>query len=110
LNPVEHSHWDAFLATHPGASFFHSAAWAKVLHETYGYEPVYFTVSEDKRLLALLPVMEVNSWLTGRRGVSLPFTDACEPLDHDASFRDSIIPEAIEHGRRRGWKYLEYRG
>ena len=24
--------------------------------------------------------MEVDSWLTGRRGMALPFTDACAPL------------------------------
>ena len=39
----------------------------------------------------LLPLMEVDSWLTGRRGISLPFTDECEPLYPDAeSFKNLL--------------------
>ena len=71
--------WDSRLNHFPGATFFHGAAWARVLHSTYGYQPVYFATVEQDRLRSLLPVMEVNSWLTGRRGISLPFTDDCLP-------------------------------
>ena len=28
----------------------------------------------------MIPLMEVSSFLTGKRAVSLPFTDYCEPL------------------------------
>ena len=54
--------------------------------------------------------MEVNSWLTGRRGVSLPFTDECAPLCADADAFAEIYREAVDHGRSRGWKHLEIRG
>ena len=112
VNPLEHAGWDALLLTHPEYSFFHSAAWARVLRETYDFEPTCFLVSEHRRLLALLPIMEVNSWLTGRRGVSLPFTDDCPLLDDQqhAALKDRLIPEVIRHGRVRRWKYLECRG
>lgn len=110
INPLDHPAWDDLLATHPGSTFFHSAAWAKVLQRTYGFSPCYFSVLQGDRLLALLPVMEVNSPLTGRRGVALPFTDACEPLDQDSLLKEAVIPEAMRTGRERGWKYLECRG
>ena len=42
LNPMEISDWDAQLARCPGASFFHGSAWARVLRDTYAYEPAYF--------------------------------------------------------------------
>jgi hypothetical protein len=54
--------------------------------------------------------MEVNSWLTGRRGVSLPFTDACEPLGESSALTERIVPAVMQHGRERGWRYLECRG
>lgn len=54
--------------------------------------------------------MEVDSWLTGRRGVSLPFTDECEPLCEDAGAFREIWRAALDHGRARAWKYLEIRG
>ncbi len=110
VNPLRQARWDNLLLTHPDYTFFHSAAWARVLCDTYHYHPTCFTVNEDHRLLALLPVMEVNSWLTGRRGISLPFTDDCHWPDYDALLEDSLIPEVIRHGRRRGWRYVEWRG
>ena len=54
--------------------------------------------------------MEVRSWLTGKRGVSLPFTDNCEPLGGDAKTFGAIFAAATELGKQRGWKYLEGRG
>jgi hypothetical protein len=54
--------------------------------------------------------MEVNSFLTGKRGVSLPFTDYCEPIiDKDKDFAD-LFNSLIEYGKSRGWKYVEIRG
>src|SRR5437588_684822 len=77
LNPLERPGWDELILSHREASFFHTAGWASVLQDTYGHTPHYFGVLEGERLSALLPLMEVNSLWTGRRGVSLPFTDEC---------------------------------
>jgi len=110
VNPLEDQNWDARLLSHPGYSFFHSSAWARVMWQTYGYEPVYFTVHEGNRLVALLPVMEAASWVKGTRGVSLPFTDFCELLDADGLLESALLPEAIKLGEKRGWNYLEVRG
>ena len=75
VSPLEKPGWDKMVMTHRDASFFHSKSWAGVLHDTYGHTPHYFCTGNDEQLSAVLPVMEVNSPLTGRRGVSLPFTD-----------------------------------
>jgi hypothetical protein len=54
--------------------------------------------------------MEVNSFLTGRRGVSLPFTDYCDPIvNGDIQFKD-LLDYVIEYGKKSGWKSLEIRG
>lgn len=57
----------------------------------------------------LFPVMEVSSRVTGRRGVCLPFTDFCEPLTSSLSVSARLHDLAMEHGRKRGWKYFECR-
>jgi hypothetical protein len=72
------------VTAHSRFSFFHGSAWAKTLQGAYGFKPVYFTASEADGRSSILPLMEVNSWLTGRRGIALPFTDDCEPLYSDA--------------------------
>ena len=113
LNPLEMPSWDSMLLRTPGASFFHGSAWARVLSESYGYTPLYFSVIDSEKFRALVPVMEVNSFLTGKRGVSLPFTDYCDPLiDEGVEFpdRDGIFNKIVEFGKKRGWKYIELRG
>jgi Acetyltransferase (GNAT) domain len=110
VNPLGVADWDDRISGLPEATFFHTSAWARVVHETYGYEPVYFVQGGLKSFEAVLPLMEVDSWLTGRRGVSLPFTDACEPLCQDAATFDHLFSAARDHGKKRNWKYLECRG
>jgi CelD/BcsL family acetyltransferase involved in cellulose biosynthesis len=110
VNPIERPGWDGLVGALPGCGLFQSAAWAKVLRETYRCNPHYFIVAHARRLAALLPVMEVNSFLSGRRGVALPFTDVCDTAGDESLLKSSLIPAAMECGRKRGWKYLEYRG
>lgn len=52
--------------------------------------------------------MEVSSPLTGRRGVSLPFTDFCLPVNGKTNQRQ-LYEAALDCGRRRRWRYLECR-
>ncbi len=54
--------------------------------------------------------MEVNSFLTGKRGVSLPFTDYCQPILSDKTDFQEIIDDLITYGKKAGWKYIEWRG
>ena len=77
--------WDQLLLNTPGASFFHSSAWCRVLSESYGYKPVYFAEIAGDRFRILVPMMEIDSFLTGKRGVSLPFTDYCDPIIGEGS-------------------------
>jgi len=110
LSPLEKPEWDKLVMSHRDASFFHSASWAGVLHDTYGHAPHYFCTVNDERLSAVLPVMEVNSPLTGRRGVSLPFTDECQFLSTGSITAEEVFQEVVNFGRKRKWKYVECRG
>jgi hypothetical protein len=110
VSPSDDEGWDSRLATNPGCSFYHGKAWARVLQETYGFQPGYFLALSGEHLNALLPVMEVDSWLTGRRGVSLPFSDYCHPLANDLAAFQQLFDQAAHYGRHRRWKYLELRG
>lgn len=111
-NPLEYPDWDEQVAArhYPARSFFHSAAWAKVLAETYGYEPVYFVSKESGTIHSVLPLMEIKSALTGTRAVALPFTDTCAPLCADKAGLAELFRNAVELAKVRDWKYLEIRG
>jgi hypothetical protein len=110
INPLNSSGWDALLETSDATTFFNTSAWARVLKESYGYTPLYLTSIVSNKLNGLIPMMEVNSALTGKRGVSLPFTDICHPVAKDKKTFDPLLNELLACGRMRGWKYIEIRG
>ncbi|MGO9138292.1 MAG: lipid II:glycine glycyltransferase FemX [Syntrophales bacterium] len=108
-NPIEHENWNNLILALPHYSFFHTSNWAEVLSASYGYRPLYLMEGSERNISALLPLMEVDSFLTGRRGVSLPFSDYCEPLTSESGQFPALFSFAINYGRKHGWKYLELR-
>lgn len=110
LDPLHDPHWDDLILSHPDCNFFHSAAWAKVLARTYAHKPFYLYFSRQLQAVALVPIMEINSPFTGRRGVCLPFSDFCAPLIFDQSESASVVKKISELGREREWRYFELRG
>lgn len=100
--------WDARLKAFPEASFFHTSAWLQVLLDTYHFRPCHLIIEGDNG--GLLPVLEVDSWLTGKRGVSLPFTDDCVALAQNPRSLATLIGAAQQLGHSRNWRYWDYRG
>jgi hypothetical protein len=108
LSPIEDSRWNERVLASKNSSIFHSSNWAHVLSEAYHYTPLCFSIIRDDTLTALVPVMEINSIITGKRGVSLPFTIIVIRLS-DASVFEGLLGHIIEHGRSAGWKSIELR-
>jgi CelD/BcsL family acetyltransferase involved in cellulose biosynthesis len=109
INPLSDPDWDRLVLSHPDYTFFHSAAWAKVLHKTYHHEPVYLRCCHNGKPVALVPMMDVRSPLTGRRGVCLPFTDFCGPLMFREGDSVLVMDKLSELARERKWKHFEVR-
>lgn len=110
IDPLVDPTWDAMVTARQDHWIFHRAAWARVLVETYGHRPFYLRISVDDIEAALVPLMEVNSCLTGHRGVSLPFSDFAGPLWTDATQSASVYNALLELASERKWKHLEMRG
>jgi CelD/BcsL family acetyltransferase involved in cellulose biosynthesis len=110
VDPLVDPRWESEIGTHPDSGPFHSKEWARVLVSTYGHRPVYLRFSRGGKPVALLPLMEVSSWLTGRRGVSLPFSDACRPLIFGDCRPCEIFEELEKLRASRRWRHVELRG
>ena len=108
LNPLETPGYDRWAEEQAGAAVFHSTAWARVLVEVYQHRPLYLAGVEDGGFTGVLPLMEVESWLSGRRGVSLPFTDLCPPLGPGKVIM-ALRDRAVEMGKARKWASIEFR-
>jgi GNAT acetyltransferase-like protein len=110
VDPLSGIEWDRAALSHPESNVFHLAAWARVLQSSYGHKPVYLRFSYDDHLAVLLPIMEVNSPVTGIRGVTLPFSDFCPPLVFDPRIGVFPLLQAVNKiGLKRNWKYFEIR-
>jgi lipid II:glycine glycyltransferase (peptidoglycan interpeptide bridge formation enzyme) len=56
-----------------------------------------------------MPFMEVNSWLTGKRGVCLPFTDHCTPIVTDNAGFQEMVQYVFAYGEKAHWRCVEFR-
>jgi len=109
LDPTKIANWDELILSFSSYSFFHSSDWAKVLQKTYGFKPHYLIATESGKTKAILPIMEVNSIFTGKKAISLPFSDFCEPLiSKDISYK-RIRHKALEFCKIRKFSSLELR-
>ena len=110
LDPLRDPRWEDFLARHESSSIFHSKAWLEAVRRTYGYEPVVYTTSPPSAPLSNgIVLCQIKSWLTGRRMVSVPFSDHCEPL-LDSLCAANMIAEKLSAEVDSGkWKYIELR-
>ena len=110
VEPTQDPRWAKFTGRHPRASIFHSVAWLTALKHTYGYQPLVFTTSPpDQELENGLAFCLVNSWFTGNRLVSLPFSDHCDPLFDSEQQLDFLISNLLSEFEVKHWKYLEVR-
>lgn len=110
VNPLYDPRWHTFLNRHPSASVFHSPEWLRALQHTYGYEPVLFTSSPPGQALDNgIIFCRVETWLTGARLVSLPFSDHCQPLIEDEQQLSPMFAGLKRELARERCRYIEIR-
>lgn len=110
IDPLTDPRWRELTTRHTRASVFHSVGWLRALRLSYGYEPVAYTLSPPQSELANAVVFaRVQSWATGRRLVSLPFSDHCELLTDSDCDSSEIINQACQDATKNGDNFVEIR-
>jgi Acetyltransferase (GNAT) domain len=110
VDPLRDPRWTEFAERHPRGSVFHTRGWLEALRRTYGYEPVVYTTTPPGVGLANgLVLCRVYSRVTGRRLVSLPFSDHCEPLVDCPDDAERLLNSLKLECPREGLKYIELR-
>lgn len=110
IEPTIYPNWNNFIKTHFDPDIFHSKEWCLVLKSAYSFIPYYFFVQKDLQPTVIIPVMEINSMITGKRAVGLPFSDFSHPLKKSDSDLEFACNEIINLGYVKNWKYIELRG
>jgi len=109
FDPLIDQRWPGFLDRCAEASVFHTRAWLDALRRTYGYQPLVLTTNAPgDELTNAIVFCRVQSWLTGNRLVSLPFSDHCEPLGPENELQQ-LFASINSLQRKDGYKYVELR-
>jgi hypothetical protein len=109
IDPLRDARWSALVETHPRSSIFHTRGWLEALCRTYKYRPRAFTTSAPGTLLSNgIVFCQVNSWLTGSRLVSLPFSDHCDPLLARPEDLEALL-SVVRENRAGKFTYSEIR-
>src|SRR5215471_7742482 len=110
IDPIQDSRWHALVERHPDASVFHTVSWLKALQRTYGFRTVaYTTARAGEDLEDGVVFCDAGSWLTGKRLISLPFSDHCQPLVNSAGTLAEVISFIYAERIRAGQKFAEIR-
>ena len=110
IDPLKDQQLDEWLRRCDHTTIFHSSNWARLVAQSYGYRPWYFALQVSGKVRGCLPVMEVNSAITGRRGVCVTFSDYCATLVKGERDFTLLFESVLEYGRARRWRYAEFRG
>ncbi|MBU5638571.1 GNAT family N-acetyltransferase [Geomonas sp. Red69] len=96
IDPLRNHRWDRFVQQHPYGWITHLSGWKRVLDKNFPHMTGYYLVLKDAAggIRAALPVYAVESWLMGRRLVSIPFATLCDPLVTDTADME-LLSEAV---------------
>ena len=89
--------WDRYVEAHPAGTPFHSAAWLRVIHETYGFTPgLWVLIDGDGKIEALFPFFIIRTLLRRPHIVSIPFSDYGGPLCSHEGAEKIMLSEIIK--------------
>ncbi|MEO7000929.1 MAG: GNAT family N-acetyltransferase [Ktedonobacterales bacterium] len=96
--------------TASGDSFFTDARWLALIESVYGYRVTRLSArGADGEAGGELLVCALSSPLTGRRVVSLPFSDACPLTATDSTVTRQLLDQALALGHDYRARYVELR-
>jgi FemAB-related protein (PEP-CTERM system-associated) len=101
--------WDRFVEAHPDASFYHLWSWRHVFERAFDHRTEYLAATCDGRIVGVLPLVIVESWLLARHAVSLPFVNYGGVLATDARAPQALLDHATALAVRGRWTHIELR-
>lgn len=73
LSSSDCQRWDDFVNRTERGTFFHLSGWRAVIGGYLGHSTYYLFVERNEKIVGILPLARVKSWLFGDALISLPF-------------------------------------
>lgn len=100
----------SFIKRQAESSLCYNQAWLDLITRLYGYSVFPLTTTNARGLITgFLPLCSIQSPLTGRRLVALPFFDHCPLLAEDEANANDLVNQAIYLAQEQKVRYLELR-
>lgn len=104
------SRWNTLVEQLKKDSFYYNQAWLDLITELYGYSIIPLTTTNATgEITGFLPLCSMHSPITGRRLVSLPFSDHCPLLAVDVASANALVDQAVRLAHEQRTRYLELR-
>jgi FemAB-related protein (PEP-CTERM system-associated) len=109
FRPGDEPHWDEFVLSHPGGTFFHLAGWRRVLERAFRHSTHYLIAERDGLVTGVLPLTHVKSLLFGASLISNAFAVRGGPVAADAESLHALEREAVRIMEALAVPVLEFR-
>lgn len=109
LDPRERAHWDDYVLSRPGATFFHRAGWEEVIRRAFGHRTHYLCARQAGEVVGVLPLVHVKSLLFGNALVSTPFCVYGGVVADTEAVREALEAAACRLAEESGVDHLEMR-
>ncbi len=101
--------WDAYVRAHPQGTFFHLSGWARAVEAVWRHPCRLLGAWQAERLVGVLPLGEIDSWLFGHAVCSVPFAVYGGVLADDDAVARQLERAGQAWAVSRGASHLELR-
>jgi hypothetical protein len=109
LDAASEPAWDAFVDAVPAGTFFHRAAWRRLIAEEFGHRTFYTYAQRDGAIVGVLPLVQMKTLLFGNTLTSVPFCVYGGPLAADAETANALSEYAAGLLAKTGASAVEFR-
>lgn len=101
--------WNAYVASHPGGTFYHLFDWQNVNRIGLKAQSSFLIARRATDVVGILPLSQVSSALFGRILCSMPFVNFGGPCASDAETTLALLEEAANLAGQLKSDYVELR-
>lgn len=101
--------WDQYVQESSEASLYHFTGWRRIIEQTFGHHTYYVYALQQNRIVGILPLVFLKSWLFGRFFISVPFFNYGGIVAENHEIRKRLLEKAIQIAQQERAEHIELR-
>ncbi len=101
--------WEGYVRSSPEGTFFHGMAWRDAVTAAWGHPSPFLLAERGGRIVGVLPLYRIRSFLAGTLLVSVPYAVYGGILADDDEARDALFDAAVTLARQDGARMIDLR-